>query len=71
MTLMPLLVVCSQSFSANMPNVINGAEKYTKEMCLSDATSDCIDSVCMNSSATDCPDKCRTKANDKCKAILE
>lgn len=55
--------------AADIPAVVEGQEKYSKEECIASATNDCIQSLCETSSELDCEDQCRTSANDKCKEM--
>jgi hypothetical protein len=57
--------------AADIPTAVEGAESLSKADCLSTTTNDCIQSLCMTSSDIDCPDKCKTSAADKCRALSE
>jgi len=59
------------SFAADIPQVVIGAEKYDKAMCIERAANDCINTICLTSSARDCTDKCRASAEDKCQNASE
>lgn len=57
--------------AADVPDIVNENEVVTQQMCIDRATNDCINTVCMNSSALDCTDKCKSDAQDKCAGMSE
>lgn len=64
------LLTCSLSlFAADIPTVVEGAENFNKEACISSNTNDCIQSVCLTSSELDCNDQCKKAAIDKCEEL--
>lgn len=58
-------------FADDDPSVDQGASNMSQEMCVEENTNDCIDSVCMTSSATDCQDQCQADAQDKCQQMQD
>jgi CO dehydrogenase/acetyl-CoA synthase delta subunit len=57
------VVLCA----ADVPTVVDGSGYANKDDCISSVTNDCIENVCMNSSDTDCQDKCTAAAPAKCR----
>ena len=57
--------------AADVPDIVNENAEVSQQMCIDRATNDCINTVCMNSSALDCTDKCKSDAKDKCAAMSE
>lgn len=59
---------CSLStFAANIPADSLGAQKYDAIKCVADATQNCINSVCLNSSQRNCQGSCEKMAQQKCR----
>jgi hypothetical protein len=59
-----LLVNVAQA--ADIPEVVEGAEKYDKQNCIQTYTDNCIDNVCTTSEQIDCESNCGKLAQDKC-----
>lgn len=57
--------------AADIPTAVEGAEGYNKANCLATSTNDCIESICMTSPDTDCQEKCKNSAADRCQALSE
>ena len=65
-----IMVGCSSgAFAADLPSVEQGAGQYDKATCLSQYTDNCINSICLTSSSTDCQSTCRKSAEDKCQSL--
>ncbi|MCL9683860.1 hypothetical protein [Legionella maioricensis] len=56
------------ALAANIPSDNLGAEKYDAIKCVADATQNCINSVCLNSSQRNCQGSCAKMAQQKCRA---
>lgn len=59
-------LLSSLVFAVDVPSVEEGAQQYDKGACLARYTQNCIQSVCMTSSSTDCQENCQKEAADKC-----
>jgi hypothetical protein len=60
----------STSF-AELPTVVEGAEGYDQAQCIAQGTNNCLQSICTTSSDTDCSEKCRKGAENKCRELIE
>lgn len=65
-----MLAVCSLAtfsvIAADLPEVDEGAAAFDKEMCIKQYADNCINTICITSSALDCNDQCNAAAKDKC-----
>ena len=52
--------------AADNPQDVIEAQRYNKASCVQKATDDCINTMCLNSSAINCPDNCKQSAQAKC-----
>jgi hypothetical protein len=46
--------------------VILDSENYDQQMCVQRTADDCVNTICPNSEARDCTDKCQADAEEKC-----
>ncbi|MGQ3891319.1 hypothetical protein [Legionella sp. CNM-4043-24] len=71
-TAVSMCFLLASPFAANAfddPSVDEGSSQYGSEMCVEQNTDDCIDAVCLTSSATDCQEQCQSAAEDKCRQL--
>lgn len=66
LTILPLV-----GYAVDIPTNVIGAENFSKEECIASNTNDCIEAVCMTSTALDCSAQCKSDATDKCEAMAE
>lgn len=67
-------LICTASvslYAADVPSIDLGADKFNAIECLRMFQDECINAQCMHSEETDCQDKCRALAADKCKENIE
>ncbi len=57
--------------AADLPTVVNQNKASNQQMCIDRAASDCINTICVNSSELNCTDNCQKSAQDKCKEMTE
>ncbi|MDI1351449.1 MAG: hypothetical protein PSV35_01565 [bacterium] len=53
-------------FAVDIPQDEIGSQQFNNMKCLDDSTNTCINDVCSHSEDTDCQDKCRKLAEEKC-----
>jgi|GEM_PF-2663647 len=58
-------------YAVDIPSVDEGSAGYNQEMCIEETTNNCIDTICLTSSAIDCEDQCRSDATDKCQQLAD
>lgn len=58
-------------YAADIPYLDQQSGHFDMEMCIEDYTNDCIDEVCLTSSALDCQDQCKVVAKSKCEEMSE
>lgn len=63
-----LLLFPIYSHAADDPPVIIDDSNYKQQMCVQNTAQDCINTMCLNSEDINCPDKCQTDAQEKCKS---
>ena len=66
-----LLLTCYPMLmqAADLPDVVNQNKASTQQMCIDRAASDCVNTICVNSSEINCTDNCQKSAQDKCKEM--
>ena len=57
--------------AADIPEVVVKDENFDQEMCVERTANDCINTICITSSARDCQDTCQSDAEDKCEAMAQ
>lgn len=66
--------VISLPFNASAydnPTTVLGSEEFSKQECIDTNTNDCIESICMTSTALDCTQQCKQDAIDKCEDLAD
>lgn len=60
-------LLVNAGFAADIPTVVQGAQKYDRQNCTQEYSQNCINNSCLNSEQLDCQDNCRRLAQDKCR----
>ena len=61
------LLMCA----ADLPDVVNQNNSYTRQMCIKNNYNNCMNTQCLNSGDRHCSDDCQTAAQNKCKLLSE
>lgn len=60
------ILFSAMSYAADIPDEDIGASDLSQDTCVSEATQNCIDNMCLTSEEIDCEDNCGKMAQDKC-----
>lgn len=58
-------------YAAELPIATIGAEPFNLRACIQQTTQDCLKSVCIESSPTNCAAQCHYNAEQKCQSLTE
>ena len=66
-----LSFISTEIYAADIPEDVSSSEAFDVQKCISQKTNDCINNICITSSALDCQEQCNNEAEASCRQAQE